>query len=364
MVLPDLFVQRMRMVLGNEFDQFLNSHDQVTETSIRINPEKFRLNPPLVPVDYCTTGYFLPQRPIFTIDPFLHSGVYYVQESSSMFPEQVLKQTFPDSPLKILDLCASPGGKSTHLASLISPDSLLVSNEVIRQRAQILSENLKKWGSPNVIVTNNDPKDFSRMGGYFDVIVVDAPCSGEGLFKRDERAIAEWSVSNTQLCSQRQRRILADVWPSLKDGGILVYSTCTYNHAENEENIKWLKEFTSIESLPLKLNDHWGITTTDADGLACYRFYPHKVRGEGFFITVIRKKGASTSFTMNKSKNNQLLASKSERESGKKLVNRDNLEILRFEDSLLAFPSNLVPDLLQIKNNLRIVHAGIKIGNL
>jgi len=235
---------------------------------------------------------------------------------------------------------------------------------VIRQRAQILSENLKKWGNANVIVTNNDPKDFSRLGEFFDVLVVDAPCSGEGLFRRDEKAIEEWSVSNTQLCSQRQQRILADVWPSLKEGGILVYSTCTFNPGENEENIKWLREFASVEPVPLNLDDHWGIVTTDADGFPCYRFYPHKVDGEGFFITVLRKKGENPPQTRQRNKDNQLAASKSEKALAKNLINRADLEILRFENSLLAFPAILLQDLFHIKNNLRIIHAGIKVGEL
>jgi len=364
MVLPDQFVQRMKAILGNEYDQFLKSYNNDSKTSIRINPEKYKGKSELVPVGYCATGFYLPERPIFTIDPFLHSGVYYVQEASSMFLEQVIKQTTAGEPQKILDLCASPGGKSTHLASLISEDSLLVSNDVIRQRGQILSENLKKWGNVNVIVTNNDPKDFQRLNGFFDVLVVDAPCSGEGLFRRDEKAVTEWSVSNTQLCSQRQQRILADAWPSLKEGGILIYSTCTFNPGENEENIKWLKEFASVEPVPLKIDESWGITVTEADGIPCYRFYPHKVSGEGFFITVLRKKGDNQSFSVKKNKENQLAASKSEIESAKKLINRDNLEILRFENSLLAFPASQIQDLFQIKNNLRIIHAGIKIGEL
>jgi 16S rRNA C967 or C1407 C5-methylase (RsmB/RsmF family)/NOL1/NOP2/fmu family ribosome biogenesis protein len=364
MVLPDQFVKRMKKILGNDYDKFLESFNNEPKTSIRVNPEKYIGKPELIPVAYCDNGYFLPERPIFTIDPFLHSGVYYVQEASSMFIEQAIIQSITDYPQKILDLCASPGGKSTHLASLISNDSLLVSNEVIRQRAQILSENLKKWGNANVIVTNNDPKDFSRLGGFFDVIVVDAPCSGEGLFRRDERAVSEWSVSNTELCSQRQQRILADVWPSLKDGGVLIYSTCTFNPGEDEDNIKWLREFASVEPVSLNLDDRWGITITDADGLPCYKFYPHKVGGEGFFITVLRKKDDSKSLSVKKSKDNQLLASKSERMSANKLIKREDLEILRFENSLLAFPMSLLPELIQIKNNLRIIHAGIKIGEL
>lgn len=364
MVLPDQFVQRMRGILGCEYDRFRESFNHEPKTSVRINPKKYTAKPELNSVEYCFSGYYLPERPIFTIDPFLHSGVYYVQETSSMFLEQAINQTKSGEPVRILDLCASPGGKSTHLASLISEDSLLVSNEVIRQRAQILSENLKKWGNANVIVTNNDPKDFSRLNGFFDVIVVDAPCSGEGLFRRDERAIAEWSESNTELCAQRQQRILADVWPALKEGGILIYSTCTFNPGENENNIQWLKEFASVEPIPLNIDNSWGITITDAEGIPCYRFYPHKVSGEGFFLTALRKTGNSKFQSIKKSKENQLVASKSDKASAKRLINSDDLEILRFENSLLAFPSILVSDLHHIKNNLRIIHAGVKLGEL
>jgi len=364
MYLPDQFLQRMKPVLGNDYLHFLESYNDEPKTTIRINPDKYIGKPCLIPVDYCSTGYILPQRPIFTIDPFLHSGVYYVQEASSMFLEQVIKQTNTAGHLNILDLCASPGGKSTHLTSLMSADSLLVSNEVIRQRGLILSENLKKWGNANVIVTNNDPKDFSRLDSFFDVIVVDAPCSGEGLFRRDENSVAEWSVSNTQLCSQRQQRILANAWPSLRNGGILIYSTCTFNPGENEENIKWLKKFASVEPVILDIKDKWGITTSDAAGIPCYRFYQHKVIGEGFFMTVLRKKGSPQFQKVHKIKGIQLLASKTEKDFANKLINRENLEILRFENSLLAFPSNRASELLKIRNNLRIIHAGTKIGEL
>lgn len=364
MNLPGKFVQRMSAILGNDIDQFLLSFDQEIKTSVRINPAKQAKIPDLERVKYCPTGFFLSERPLFTLDPFLHSGAYYVQESSSMFLEQAVKQALPDSPQIVLDLCASPGGKSTHLASLLSPDSLLVSNEVIRPRAQVLSENLKKWGNPNVIVTNNDPRDFARLENFFDVLVIDAPCSGEGLFRRDKKAIEEWSDSNAQLCAQRQKRILADVWPALKEGGILIYSTCTFNPAENEENIRWLDETEAVEPVTLKLQENWGITVTRADEFPCYRFYPHKVDGEGFFITVLRKKGNSSSFSAKKFRDNPLAASKSEKVSGLRLLNGEGLEILKFENSLLAFPANHLSDLLLIKNNLKIIHAGIKVGEL
>jgi len=364
MNLPDTFVQRMSCILGNEIDSFLQSFEQETNTSIRINPAKFDRKPDLKPVEYCRTGYFLPQRPLFTIDPFFHSGVYYVQESSSMFLEQAIRQALPDPHPVVLDLCASPGGKSTHLASLLSPDSLLISNEVIRPRAQVLSENLKKWGNPNTVVTNNDPRDFARLEGFFDVLVVDAPCSGEGLFRRDEKAVAEWSDSNAQLCAQRQKRILADAWPALKEGGLLVYSTCTFNPEEDENNIKWLNESNSIGPVALELQGSWGITVTGAGEFPCYRFYPHKVNGEGFFIAVVRKTSGKKQYHGKTDKKNLLRASKQEKLTAASLIKDENQEILKFEDSLLSFPANLIDGLMTVKQQLRIVHAGVKVGQI
>lgn len=364
MILPEMFVRRMKEMLESEFDEFQQSFNKEVATSIRINPAKYKDPVSLAQVNYCETGYFIPKRPLFTIDPFIHAGVYYVQESSSMFLEQVIKQVVTRPDLRVLDLCAAPGGKSTHLVSLLPKESLLVSNDVIRSRGQILSENLKKWGSPNVIVTNNDPRDFQRLPGFFDILLIDAPCSGEGLFRRDENAVKEWSPDNTQLCAQRQQRILVDVWPTLKEDGLLIYSTCTFNTAENEGNIQWLNDFADIEPVSLNIDDHWGITVTDAGGFPCYRFYPHKVSGEGFFLAAVRKTGGNVMPQTKKIKDNPLLASKVEKEIGRALILDESLDILRFEDALLAFPSSHLSELLQIKNNLRIIHAGVKAGEM
>ncbi|WP_199898505.1 hypothetical protein [Prolixibacter bellariivorans] len=206
-LLPESFTQRMQAQLGNEFEAFQQSLSDAAVSSVRINTTKFSGSVNDNQVPWSKTGFYLEERPFYTLDPFLHAGVYYVQEASSMFLEQAFQQ-LSNEPVKVLDLCGAPGGKSTHIASLLPENSLLVSNEVIRSRAVILSENLKKWGNPSVVVTNNDPKDFASFKGFFDVIVVDAPCSGEGLFRRDENAITEWSPENTQHCAQRQQRIL------------------------------------------------------------------------------------------------------------------------------------------------------------
>lgn len=359
--LPASFENRMNSILGPEFPAFSQSLSASIRHSIRINPKKALsvTDPNRVPT--CETGYYLQKRPVYTLDPLFHAGNYYVQESSSMFLEQFLSQTGKKF-LRVLDLCAAPGGKSTHLSALLSEVSLLVSNEVIHSRALILAENLKKWGNPNVIVTCCDPRDFSRLPGFFDLIVVDAPCSGEGLFRRDPSAIDEWSDANAAHCAQRQRRILADVWPALAEDGMLVYSTCTFNLAENEENISWLCETMLTEPVKLQIEEDWGVVTTEAAGNPCYRFYPHRVGGEGFFTAAVTKKEeASTSFR-NKSKSALPLASKSEQATVGELLQNLPLALVKFETEFLAFPAALLPELELIKSSLRIVHAGIKVG--
>ncbi len=364
MILPEHFCSRMKEILGTEFQEFQNSLEQEAITTIRVNTSKYKETPRLDQINYCSTGYSIPKRPIFTLDPFIHSGIYYVQEPSSMFLEQIMKQLNFDHRIKALDLCASPGGKSTHLSSLLPANSLLVANDVIRSRSQILSENLKKWGDENVIVTNNDPHDFQRLPDFFDLILVDAPCSGEGLFRRDPNAIEEWSPDNAQLCAQRQQRIVADVWPALKEGGILIYSTCTFNTAENEDNIQWLNEFAEIENVPLEISAEWGITTSEINGFSGYRFYPHKVVGEGLFIAVVQKGGNGKDSDKRKAKDHQLNASKAEKEFVRELLIPGEFEILKFENSLLTLPSIHMNDFNHVKSNLRIVHAGVKIGEI
>ncbi|HEY6063723.1 MAG TPA: RsmB/NOP family class I SAM-dependent RNA methyltransferase, partial [Chitinophagaceae bacterium] len=251
MQLPGAFLDSLTGVKGFDKEAFEKVHALGKQvTSIRVNPAKASMgkgewsigdsihHSPFTShhkIPWTDVGYYLDTRPSFTFDPLFHAGCYYVQEASSMFLEQALRQTVDLSkPVKVLDLCAAPGGKSTHIQSLISKESLLVSNEVIRSRVNILKDNIIKWGCENVVVTNNDPKDFGRLKYYFDVIVVDAPCSGSGLFRRDANAINEWSKNSVQLCSQRQQRILADVWPALKKDGILIYSTCSYSKEEDE----------------------------------------------------------------------------------------------------------------------------------
>jgi 16S rRNA C967 or C1407 C5-methylase (RsmB/RsmF family)/NOL1/NOP2/fmu family ribosome biogenesis protein len=274
MELPEAFISRTKAILADEWNDFEQALKAESPTSIRLNPAKKTVFSFNQAVSWASNAYYLDSRPSFTLDPLFHAGCYYVQEASSMFLEQIVKKQITQA-VKVLDLCAAPGGKSTQLATVLPEGSLLVANEIIRPRAAVLTENLTKWGNPHTIVTNNDPAAFGKVAGFFDVLVTDVPCSGEGMFRKNPNAIQEWSVNNVQLCAERQRRIIADSWPALKSGGLLIYSTCTYNKEENEENIDWICRELGAE-----------LTETP------HRFWPHKTKGEGFFIAAVQKNSA------------------------------------------------------------------------
>jgi 16S rRNA C967 or C1407 C5-methylase (RsmB/RsmF family)/NOL1/NOP2/fmu family ribosome biogenesis protein len=367
--IPPAFEEQMKVVLPHEWPLLKETLATPSPVSIRVNEKKYQYTSEHA-VPWTTTGFYLAERPVFTLDPVFHAGAYYVQEASSMFLEQALRQTVDlQQPLRVLDLCAAPGGKSTHAVSLLHPDSLLVSNEVIRSRAAILSENMQKWGTPNVVVTNNDPEDFTKLPGFFDVIIADAPCSGEGLFRKDPDAMAEWSENNVQLCSKRQRRIISDIWPCLRENGILIYSTCTYNTLENEENLHWLKQHHDAEFLSLETSPDWGVETIGDHGIRGYRFYPHRVKGEGFFLSVIRKKEAQQEYQFKKTKfviNNSFQApSKKIQEQLKEWVKEPETKAFIQRDQVVQFFPAAQAETIQIlAHNLHLVSAGTFMATL
>ncbi|MGL4851688.1 MAG: methyltransferase RsmF C-terminal domain-like protein [Phocaeicola sp.] len=291
MNLPTPFVARTRALLGTEeYAQFEAALSTEAPVTIRMNRTKCHYPVLGSPVPWSEQGLYLEKRPTFTFDPHLHAGAYYVQEASSMFVEQALRQ-YVTEPSVMLDLCAAPGGKSTLARQNLPAGSLLVSNEIMRPRAQVLAENLIKWGDPQVIVTNNDSSSFTSLSHLFDVILADVPCSGEGMFRKDAVAIEEWSEANVELCWKRQREILTNIWPSLKPGGLLIYSTCTYNTEENEENVDWIAQTLGAQVLPLSISDEWNITGNlmSDSSHPVYRFMPHRTSGEGFFLALLRK---------------------------------------------------------------------------
>lgn len=366
MQLPEDFVKNIHPLLGDEWEAFKEALEEVTPVSIRINPAKSASISATDPVLWTKTGYYLEKRPSFTFDPLFHAGVYYVQEASSMFIEQVFDQ-YVKGGVNVLDLCAAPGGKSTHIASLLSKGSLLVSNEVIRSRANILSENLTKAGFSNTIVTNSDPSDIGKLTALFDVVLVDAPCSGEGMFRKDPEALNEWSLSNVQLCKERQQRIVADVWDALKPGGILIYSTCTYNRSENEDNVIWMRDELGAEILPLQIHPDWNISPSyDKDINACH-FFPHKTKGEGFFLAVLRKTGDTEENTgrssKRKEKKNNKEKSKSLSSEYKNYLKRaEEYTFFDKEDAWFAFPKKHYDIFAQVASTVRLVSAGVYLG--
>jgi 16S rRNA C967 or C1407 C5-methylase (RsmB/RsmF family)/NOL1/NOP2/fmu family ribosome biogenesis protein len=340
----------------------VQSIDQVPSISLRTNPQKFSSPIAAEKIPWCETGIFLKERPSYTLDPIFHSGAYYVQEASSMFVEQAFRQIERTENRIVLDLCAAPGGKSTHLLSLLDSSDLLVANEVIRSRVSVLNENIRKWGHQNVVVCSNDPADFSNLEGLFDVILVDAPCSGEGLFRRDASAIQQWSVDTTNLCATRQRRILADIWPSLKNGGYLIYSTCTFNPEENEENLKWLAENNDFESIRIPLQENWGIQEMEINGLFGYRFLPHKVKGEGFFLTLIRKKDGNNSFSIPKKTKTRLEKMPKQYAEIRNWLNTTDSEFFAKSEFLIAFPEDKIPVLNALSEQLRVISFGLPVA--
>jgi len=358
---PAGFVQRIQNQKHIDSVALLKALKEPSPVSVRINPSKWNMVPKdSEPVPWCNNGYYLQTRPSFTLDPLFHSGCYYPQEASSMFLEQVIRQSAGSlENIRVLDLCGAPGGKSTHLIDLIGPDSLLVSNEVIRSRASILAETITKWGSGNIIVTQNDPSVFGKLKGYFDMILVDAPCSGEGMF-RGSVAVDEWSQENAAHCSERQKRILMDIWPALKENGILIYSTCTFNPGENEENIKWLTDKQKAESLDLNVADFEGITEIDFQGIKGYGFYPGKIRGEGFFMSVIRKTGMQESISPKSQRKPDLKPGRGDLAVVDKWTEFPADRILKWGDQVLAVPCGM-DDYLYLFQNLKIVKPGTTI---
>jgi 16S rRNA C967 or C1407 C5-methylase (RsmB/RsmF family)/NOL1/NOP2/fmu family ribosome biogenesis protein len=317
-------------------------------------------------VPWCPDGRYLPERPVFTLDPLFHAGAYYVQEASSMVL-QYLWLHFMEGRrgLRVLDLCGAPGGKSTLIAAVLDRESLLVSNEVIRSRATILEENITRWGYANNWVTSNDPRDFGRrLPGYFDALIVDAPCSGSGLFRKDERALDQWSPDAVAMCAGRQQRILADAWPALKEDGLLFYATCSYSPQEDEAILDWLGDEYAVETKSTELLAEWGIVPVQSTRhkLQGYRFFPDKVAGEGFFIVVMQKKEYGAGFFYPRYKGAH--SKKAEALSAHLLAKQPFVMIENDRKEYTAIRPYHEPDLHLLHEGLYLRKTGILLGEM
>ena len=374
--LPQKLIQSLQNISGFSEENFIKAHEEKPVTSIRFQPEKQTIfNQQSVqhlpfaihhPVPWCPYGFYLQERPSFTFDPLFHAGLYYVQEASSQFLWEILKQIIAKNTVgkKVLDVCAAPGGKSTLLASYFN-DGLVVANDVIKSRATILSENITRWGMDNVVVTNNDPGHFKRLNNFFDVLMIDAPCSGSGLFRKDNNAIGEWSEDAVNLCSARQQRIVADVYDCLQQNGVLIYSTCSYSQQENEDILDWMMDSFALSVISIQLKEEWKIVETQSPKhkASGYRFYPDQTKGEGFFIAAfIKNDGDGFNYPASQS---LPVISKKETEAWLPWIKENIAVSFHKQNNLfIVMPPFVQQNLPLLQKNLYIKQAGIAVGEI
>ena len=358
------FVERTRSLFGEErYGRFVQALEKEPVVSVRVNEKKMAVMPSMDTVPWSQAGRYLDSRPVFTADPLFHAGCYYVQEASSMFVEQAVRQ-YVDGPVRALDLCAAPGGKSTHLLSLLPQGSMLVSNEPMPLRAQVLAENVTKWGYASSVVTKNEPADFAPFRNFFDFILVDAPCSGEGMFRKDSFAVEQWSLSNVEQCAKRQHEIVADIWDSLRPGGLMVYSTCTFNREENEDCVEWIAQELGAEILNVDVAPEWGITgSLTTEGLPVYRFIPGYTQGEGLFLVVLRKDGGSA-VAQPKLPRMQQVPVKVKAEVMKWVAEPQKFDFVMQGETVVAIQKEHTAAMLALQQKLRVLHMALPLADV
>lgn len=366
--LPESFVSSMRQMLGDDAERLFEALDTEPVVSIRLNPYKPAKIFNGECVGWSQWGRYLAERPQFTLDPLMHGGAYYVQEASSQFVGYLLKDDNLDGK-RVLDICAAPGGKTTIYSTLVGREGLVVANDINRGRTLALADNVQRWGLGNVVVTCNEPSHIGAFEHWFDVVAVDAPCSGEGMFRKMEEARTEWTPSSVDVCVARQKEILAEAWRTLRPGGKLLYSTCTFNDREDEGVVKWLmeeygEEFEAVERV--ELDDKWGVVRSDIGAFQCFHFYPHRVQGEGFFVAVARKKETSI----------RRVVPKSRRKVFAPLQNRDVVEVSRWVDNpkqmtfkligdmVYGYDDAVVDDVVSLSESLSVVYSGVAMGQI
>ncbi len=365
--LPEDFVRNIRMERPGDADRLFKALDGIPPVSVRWNPYKTHSAAEGEAVPWNRYGRYLASRPSFTADPLFHAGAYYVQEASSMFVEHLLRNAMPETAgLRILDACAAPGGKTTLYSTLAGAEGMVVANEVIRTRAAVLTDNVRKWGIGNTIVTNNDTAHFTPLHEWFDVVAIDAPCSGEGMFRKNPEARGEWSESNTGMCAARQRRIITDLWDTLRPGGLLIYSTCTFNRKENEDNVAWIAENFDCEDAGITVDEQWGIECTSAGGIGCFRFWPHAVAGEGFFAAAIRKCGQKGRPARPRQRKNLFseLQRNETRELSRWVGQPDLMRFARIGDNIYGYYGIRYDDMKAVAENLTSIYSGVCMGQL
>lgn len=364
--IPKDFLETSVSIFGRESEEFLASLDSEPSLGIHINAEKMQKTGVVIPdnaerVEWTSNGFYLKSRPRFTFDPFLHAGAYYVEEPSSMFVEKALNYIQKDIRIdRALDLCAAPGGKSIMIRNSMK-GGLLVSNEPLSKRAAVLTENLAKWGNPDIIVTSDFPEAFDGLAGFFDLIATDVPCSGEGMFRKDETARSEWSKANVENCVQRQRDILRTIWPTLRKGGYIIYSTCTFNRREDEENVLFIANELGAEIINLETDADWHICgDTTGRNLPVYHFFPHKTRGEGFFLALLKKTSDTPPAENRKSKKKKPETVSAD--GFAEWINcKENFDFHKSKDGITALRKAFADDYAAISEKLNVICAGVRV---
>lgn len=358
-----VFEENLRSALGQQvLESYLQAlSDEPATVSVRRNPLKlsdsaFRTHFSQQSdgnVPWCDDGVYLKDRPQFQLDPLVHAGAYYVQDAASMVMQTIFCRLRDKTPVRVLDLCAAPGGKSTCIASqsLLEGD-ILVSNEVIRSRATVLAENMTKWGRANVVVTNDEPRSFGALGGWFDMVLADVPCSGEGMFRKDAGSVQQWSPDNVKLCAARQRKIVAEAWDALKTGGILVYSTCTFNNFENDGNVEWIcselgAESVALDIAPEALRTRYGL-----------QFIPGTTRSEGLYVAVVRKTAQTRPMKWRPSKLPAKASCDYAQDAELFKVSTASGEMIK------AFPAGLAAEIMMLESKLSVIRSGVAVASL
>ena len=362
MKLHEDFIGQLRDMLPNEWEALVGAiTSSEPSVAVRVNdahgvgvPEGARCVP------WCCQGFYLQDRPAFTFDTDWHAGRYYVQDASSMFIAHVIRH-FIHEPARYLDLCAAPGGKTTAALQASPEGSLVIANEIVPPRARVLADNVIRWGNPRCVVTSNAPANLGKFSHFFDVIATDVPCSGEGMMRKDDEAVAQWSPTLVEQCAQRQREILADVWPALRPGGLLIYSTCTYNRQENEEIADYIVHELGATSLEVPIEPSWNIHPAIDSDCHCYRFMPHRVDGEGLFMAVFRKNGNSLRQDV---RIKEKIPKKCDEIGKNWLANPDEFVIKQQGDLSIAVPQDIRREVAALRASLNVLHAGVELATV
>ena len=368
MTLPADFTAQMQQILdADEAARLFAALGEEPKVSVRRNTSKcapFSAGSAVVP--WCPDGKYLVCREAFTFDPLLHGGAYYVQDASSMIIATIVRRlTQGSGPVCYLDLCAAPGGKSTAAIDALPSQSLVVCNEIMNNRAQVLRENIIKWGSPYCVVSNNDSAAIASLGAFFDIIAADVPCSGEGMFRKDDEAVSQWTTALVEQCAARQREIIDNAWKALKPGGFLIYSTCTFNREENEEMIEYIVAGHHAESVDLHLDSDFGIRRGIGTAYHCYRFMPHITDGEGLFVAVLRKSADELSMPavrVQAAKPRRGNEPAVDRSVGRWLVRPDDFQLSMVSDTVVAIPRMYSGEIAALGSTLRVIHRGIAVA--